>query len=123
MALLRCAAKFDPFLSLDYVPMPSTLAQSKERKGSNFAIWQPCFQEWRHFRQQQKQRELQEEQQQQQMMQVEHAPVPFRNTPSPRLMRTPEPDYDTTSVGSAVSYASSYRSSKEDLRPRQARRP
>ena len=22
-------------------PMPSTLAQSKERKGSNFAIWQP----------------------------------------------------------------------------------
>ena len=23
-------------------PMPSTLAQSKERKGSNFAIWQPC---------------------------------------------------------------------------------
>ena len=22
--------------------MPSTLAQSKERKGSNFAIWQPC---------------------------------------------------------------------------------
>ena len=26
-------AKFDP--------TPSTLAQSKERKGSNFAIWQP----------------------------------------------------------------------------------
>ena len=24
-------------------PTPSTLAQSKERKGSNFAIWQPCF--------------------------------------------------------------------------------
>ena len=23
--------------------MPSTLAQSKERKGSNFATWQPCF--------------------------------------------------------------------------------
>ena len=23
-------------------PPPSTLAQSKERKGSNFAIWQPC---------------------------------------------------------------------------------
>ena len=23
-------------------PTPSTLAQSKERKGSNFAIWQPC---------------------------------------------------------------------------------
>ena len=25
-------------------PTPSTLAQSKERKGSNFAIWQPCTQ-------------------------------------------------------------------------------
>ena len=37
-------AKFDPFLSLDCAPQPSTLAQSKERKGSNFAIWQP----WRH---------------------------------------------------------------------------
>merc|ERR1712024_44789 len=24
-------------------PTPSTPAQSKERKGSNFAIWQPCF--------------------------------------------------------------------------------
>ena len=24
-------------------PPPSTLAQSKERKGSNFAIWQPCL--------------------------------------------------------------------------------
>ena len=24
-------------------PTPSTLAQSKERKGSNFAIWQPCY--------------------------------------------------------------------------------
>ena len=35
-------AKFDPFLSLDCAPTPSTLAQSKERKGSNFAIWQPC---------------------------------------------------------------------------------
>ena len=81
------------------------------------------FQEWRHFRQQQKQRELQEEQQQQQQQQVEQPPVPYRHPPSPRLMRTPEPDYDTTSVGSAVSYASSYRSSKEDLRPRQARRP
>ena len=23
-------------------PTPSTLAQSKQRKGSNFAIWQPC---------------------------------------------------------------------------------
>ena len=34
-------AKFDPFLSLDCAPTPSTLAQSKERKGSNFAIWQP----------------------------------------------------------------------------------
>ena len=30
-------AKFDPFIS----PTPSTLAQFKERKGSNFAIWQP----------------------------------------------------------------------------------
>ena len=36
------AAKFDPFLSLDCAPTPSTLAKSKERKGSNFAIWQPC---------------------------------------------------------------------------------
>ena len=44
MASLRCAAKFDPFLSLDCAPTPSTLAQSKERKGSNFAIWQPCLQ-------------------------------------------------------------------------------
>ena len=42
MAPLHCAAKFDPFLSLDCAPTPSTLAQSKERKGSNFAIWQPC---------------------------------------------------------------------------------
>ena len=35
-------AKFDPFLSLDCAPTPSpsTPAQSKERKGSNFAIWQ-----------------------------------------------------------------------------------
>ena len=41
MAPLRYAAKFDPFLSLDCAPTPSTLAQSKERKGSNFAIWQP----------------------------------------------------------------------------------
>ena len=31
MAQLRYAAKFDPFLSLDCAPMPSTLAQSKER--------------------------------------------------------------------------------------------
>ena len=30
-------AKFDSFLSLDFAPTPSTLAQSKERKGSNFA--------------------------------------------------------------------------------------
>ena len=41
MALLRYAAKLDAFLSLDCAPTPSTLAQSKERKGSNFAIWQP----------------------------------------------------------------------------------
>ena len=40
-------AKFDPFLSLDCAPTPSTLAQSKERKGSNFAIWQPWLQERR----------------------------------------------------------------------------
>ena len=38
-------AKFDPFLSLDCAPTPSTLAQSEERKGSNFAIWQPCEKE------------------------------------------------------------------------------
>ena len=44
LAPLRYAAKFDPFLSLDCAPTPSTLAQSKERKGSNFAIWQPCHQ-------------------------------------------------------------------------------
>ena len=43
MAPLRCAAKFDLFLSLDCAPTPSTLAQSKERKRSNFAIWQPCL--------------------------------------------------------------------------------
>ena len=43
MAPLRYAAKLDPFLSLDCAPTPSTLAQSKERKGSNFTIWQPCF--------------------------------------------------------------------------------
>ena len=41
MAPLRYAAKFDPFLSLECAPTPSTLAQSKERKGSIFAIWQP----------------------------------------------------------------------------------
>ena len=33
MAPLRYAAKFDPFLSLDCAPTPSTLAQSQERKG------------------------------------------------------------------------------------------
>ena len=44
MAPLRCAAKFDPFLSLDCPPPPSTLAQSKERKGSKFAICQPLNQ-------------------------------------------------------------------------------
>ena len=43
MAPLHYAAKFDPFLSLDCAPTPSTLAQSKERKGSNFAFWQPCL--------------------------------------------------------------------------------
>ena len=37
-------AKINPFLSLDCAPTPSTLAQFKERKGSNFAIWQPCYQ-------------------------------------------------------------------------------
>ena len=43
MAPLRYAAKFDPFISFPWIaPPPSTLAQSKERKGSNFAIWQPC---------------------------------------------------------------------------------
>ena len=45
MAPLRYVAKFDPFLSLDCAPTPSILAQSKERKGSNFAIWQPCLKE------------------------------------------------------------------------------
>ena len=44
VAPLRYAAKFDPFLSLDCTPTPSTLAQSKERKGSNFAIWQHFYQ-------------------------------------------------------------------------------
>ena len=46
MAPLRYAAKFDPFLSLDCAPTSSTLAQSKERKGSNFAIWQPRTQSY-----------------------------------------------------------------------------
>ena len=41
MAPPRYAAKCDPFLSLDCAPTPSTPAHSKERKGSNFAIWQP----------------------------------------------------------------------------------
>ena len=41
MAPLRYAAKFDPFLSLDCAPTPSTAVQSKEREGSIFAIWQP----------------------------------------------------------------------------------
>ena len=63
-------AKFDPFLSLDFAKLEGVGAQSKERKGSNFAaqrsgaivlkpegpntydlknpakaIWQPCFAE------------------------------------------------------------------------------
>ena len=41
MALLRYAAKFDPFLSLDCARVEGVGAQSKERKGSNFTIWQP----------------------------------------------------------------------------------
>ena len=41
MAPLRCAAKFDPFLSLDCARVEDVGGQSKERKGSNFAIWQP----------------------------------------------------------------------------------
>ena len=48
MAPLRYAAKFDPFLSLDCAPKPSTLAQSKERKRSNFAIWQHWIQDMEH---------------------------------------------------------------------------
>ena len=44
MAPLRYAAKFDPFLSLDCAPTPSTPAQYKERKGSNFDI---CI--WQHW--------------------------------------------------------------------------
>ena len=44
MAPLSYAAKLDPFPSFRWIapPTPSTLAQSKERKGSNFAIWLPC---------------------------------------------------------------------------------
>ena len=41
MAPLRYAAKFDPFLSLYCARVEGMGAQSKERKGSNFAIWQP----------------------------------------------------------------------------------
>ena len=41
MTPLDYAAKFDPFLSLDCAPTPSTLVQSKEREGSDFAIWKP----------------------------------------------------------------------------------
>ena len=37
--MLHCKIWSLPFLTLH--PMPSTPAQSKERKGSNFAIWQP----------------------------------------------------------------------------------
>ena len=37
-------AKFDPSLSLDCARVEGVGAQSKERKGSNFAIWQHCFQ-------------------------------------------------------------------------------
>ena len=44
MAPLCYAAKYDPFLSLDCAPTPSTLAQFKKRRGSNFAIWQPWLQ-------------------------------------------------------------------------------
>ena len=66
MAPLRCAAKFDPFLSLDCAPTPSTLAQSKERKGSNFAIWQPCQQ----MTPMQQQQFLQQQQLQQQQIQL-----------------------------------------------------
>ena len=35
-------ARWQNLIAVDCAPMPSTLAQSKERKGSNFAIWQPC---------------------------------------------------------------------------------
>ena len=37
MAPLRYAAKFDPLLSLDCARVEGVGAQSKERKGSNFA--------------------------------------------------------------------------------------
>ena len=42
MALLRYAAKFDPFLTLDCARVEG-VGQSKERKGLNFAFWQPCL--------------------------------------------------------------------------------
>ena len=42
--MLRCKICSVPFLSSDCAPTLSNLAQSKERKGSNFAIWQPCRQ-------------------------------------------------------------------------------
>ena len=41
MAPLRYAAKYDPFRSLDCARVEGVGAQSKETKGSNFAIWQP----------------------------------------------------------------------------------
>ena len=41
MAPLCFAAKLDPFLSLDCTRVEGVEAQCKERKGSNFAIWQP----------------------------------------------------------------------------------
>ena len=45
MAPLHYTAKCDPFLSLDCAPRPPPgQAQSKEWKGSNFAIWQPWIQ-------------------------------------------------------------------------------
>ena len=39
------AAKFNPFLSLDCARVEGVGAQSKGRKGLNFAIWQPCPQD------------------------------------------------------------------------------
>ena len=48
MAPLHYASKFNPFLSLECAPCPppwrNPSFESKERKGSNFAIWQHCFQ-------------------------------------------------------------------------------
>ena len=38
MAPLCYAAKFDPFLSLDYTRVEDMGAQSKERKGTHFAV-------------------------------------------------------------------------------------